>query len=105
MFRRWILRILPTAATCILSIASRSAIRVAGQASSTTLSEPPRVLLQVVNRHVTVGNKIPSTYLKVLSDGTVQCEAIDNRGLGAVRKAQLSPSQLRKSHPFSMIPG
>ena len=104
MFRRWLLRILPLQ-TCILLMASMSSVRVAGQPSSTTPSEPPRVLLQVVNRHFTVGKKIPSTYLKVLSDGTVQCEAIDNREVGAVRKAQLSPSELAQITSVLNEPG
>ncbi len=34
------------------------------------------VVLEVINRHFTVGKKIPSVYLRVLSDGTAECHTL-----------------------------
>jgi hypothetical protein len=31
------------------------------------------IILEVINRHFTVGQKIPSVYLRVFSDGTAEC--------------------------------
>jgi hypothetical protein len=36
----------------------------------------PRLILEVINRHFTVGRKIPSMYLRVYSDGTAECHTI-----------------------------
>lgn len=93
MFRRWILLIARISVTCIL-LTPVSTVRAVVQASSTKLSETPRVLLQVVNRHFTVGKRIPSNYLKVFSDGTVECQAIDKHDGDAVRKTQISPNEV-----------
>jgi hypothetical protein len=35
----------------------------------------PKVILEVINRHFTVGKKIPSIYLRVFSDGSAECHA------------------------------
>jgi hypothetical protein len=40
-----------------------------GQQSSSSR----RVILEVVNKHFTVGRQIPSVYLRVYSDGTLEC--------------------------------
>jgi hypothetical protein len=34
-----------------------------------------KVILEVMNRHFTVGKKIPSIYLRVFSDGSAECHA------------------------------
>jgi hypothetical protein len=34
-----------------------------------------KVILEVINRHFTVGKKIPSIYLRVFSDGSAECHA------------------------------
>ena len=94
MFRRSTLLIIRMSVTWILLTASASVVCAVGQTSSTKLSEPPRVLLQVVNRHFTVGKRIPSDYLKVFSDGTVECQEIDNQYLDAVKKTQIGPNEL-----------
>lgn len=33
----------------------------------------PRLILEVINRHFTVGKKIPSVYLRVYENGTAEC--------------------------------
>ena len=96
------MRIPHTGATWILLMFSLSSIRIAGQASKP--SEPPRVLLHVVNRHFTVGKKIPSNYLKVLSDGSVESEAIDEREAD-VKKAHLTASELSQITSVLNDPG
>jgi hypothetical protein len=42
-------------------------------ATVTTNSDTPKPLLEVINRHFTMGKRIPSVYLRVFSDGTVEC--------------------------------
>jgi len=32
-----------------------------------------KLVLEVINRHFTVGKKVPSIYLRVFSDGTAEC--------------------------------
>lgn len=61
-------------------------------------SELPKLLLRVVNRHFTVGKRIPSDYLKVFSDGSVECHAIKfgEHDEDDVKKGQLSPDELAK---------
>src|SRR2546423_5758860 len=58
----------------------------------------PKVVLQVVNRHFTVGKQIPSDYLKVFSDGSVECHAVksDEHDKDDIRKAQLSKDEFMK---------
>src|SRR5579862_7433496 len=99
---RWILRIARISVTCILLTGSMSVVQAVSQTSSTKLSKPPRVLRQVVNRHFTVGKRIPSNYLKLFSDGTVECQEIDKHDLEGVKKTQMSRTNLRKSSPYSM---
>jgi hypothetical protein len=59
-------------------------------------SQLPRPVLRVVNRHFTVGKRIPSEFLKVFTDGSVECHAIDfgGRDKDGVKKGQLSPNEL-----------
>jgi hypothetical protein len=55
-------------------------------------------LLRIVNQHLTVGKRIPSDFVKLFSDGTVECHAVkfwDEED--AVKKAQLSPDELAKA--------
>jgi hypothetical protein len=61
-------------------------------------SHLPKLLLRVVNRHFTVGKRIPSDYLKVFSDGSVECHAIKfgEHDEDDVKKGQLSPDDLAK---------
>ena len=61
-------------------------------------SDLPKLLLRVVNRHFIVGKRIPSDYLKVFSDGSVECHAIkfEEHDEFDVKKGQLSPAELAK---------
>ena len=51
---------------------------VSGQTSQAVRksSEPRALILEVINRHFTVGEKIPSTYLRIYSDGTAECHTL-----------------------------
>lgn len=78
---------------CLLALCF-SCVQAAGQ----TASNAPTLLLRVVNRHFTVGKRIPSDFLKVFSDGTVECHAVKfgKHDEDAVKKTQLSPADLAK---------
>lgn len=58
----------------------------------------PKLLLRVVNRHFTVGKRIPSAYLMVFSDGSVECHALKfgRQDKDDVKKMQLSAEELAK---------
>jgi hypothetical protein len=43
------------------------------QRGGTVDAASPQVILEVTNRHFTVGKKIPSVYLRVYADGTAEC--------------------------------
>ena len=87
----------------LLAFLASSALLLPLQARTT--SEPQRssspdgeVILEVVNNHFTIGQKIPSVYLKLLSDGTAECHTLQftgrderivkRRTLNAVRLAE-----------------
>ena len=59
----------------------------------------PTVILEVVNNHFTVGRKIPSIYLRLFSDGTAECHALDSteHEQGTVRKGRLTPNDFEKT--------
>jgi len=60
--------------------------------------EHHKLLLRVVNRHFTVGKRIPSAYLKVFSDGSVECHAVKfgEHDKDDVKKMQLSADEFAK---------
>jgi hypothetical protein len=65
-----------------------------------TIIGPPngssaQVMLEVINRHFIVGKKIPSVYLRVFSDHTVECQLqnIYGEGTDIVRKKVLTPKE------------
>jgi hypothetical protein len=45
---------------------------VSGQSPSSS----PKIILQVINKHCTMGRTIPSLYLRVFSNGTVECHKV-----------------------------
>lgn len=53
------------------------------------------VILEVINRHFTVGKKIPSVFLRVSSDRTVECHPLSYTGedTGVVKKKILRPKE------------
>lgn len=55
------------------------------------------VILQVMNYHFTMGRKIPSVFLKVLSDGTVECNSLRATGPEAdvTKKKVLTPVEFQ----------
>jgi len=69
-----------------------------GQTAGQTGSNAPTLLLRVVNRHFTVGKRIPSDFVKVFSDGTVECHAVKfgKHDEDSVKKTQLSRAELAK---------
>jgi hypothetical protein len=62
----------------ILVLGVLSPLVVNGQTSQAARkpNAPRTLILEVVNRHFTVGEKIPSTYLKIYSDGTAECHTL-----------------------------
>jgi hypothetical protein len=53
-----------------------------------------RLILEVINRHFTVGRKIPSVYLRVYSDGLVECHTVKYwHEVDSVKKATLSSQE------------
>ncbi len=44
-----------------------------GAAESNGADHGRKLILEVINRHFTMGKKIPSAYLRVFSDGTAEC--------------------------------
>jgi len=58
----------------------------------------PRVVLEVLNKHFTVGLKIPSVYLRVFSDGRAECYTVRYTGEepNVVKKKALTPDELGK---------
>jgi hypothetical protein len=55
------------------------------------------LILEVINKHNTMGRKIPSVYLRVFSDGTVECHEEKWRGqeTNFVKKKRLAPEELK----------
>jgi len=68
---------------------------------------PPRVILEVINRHFTMGRKIPSVYLRVFSDGTAECRTVRYTGDEAeiVKKEKLSQEELERLESLIDNPG
>ncbi len=55
------------------------------------------IILEVINKHFTMGRQIPSVYLRVLSDGTVECHALRyNREPDVIKKKSLTPDEFSK---------
>jgi hypothetical protein len=64
--------------------------------SSAKSGSSPRIILEVINKHFTMGHKIPSVYLRVYSDGTAECHTVRFTGDEAenVKKEKLGPEEL-----------
>jgi hypothetical protein len=79
------------------------ALLVAG-ASHTLLSQtrneahPGQVILDVTNYHVTMGRRIPSLYLRVFADRTIECHSLRYSGKEptVVKKKVLSDKEFRE---------
>jgi hypothetical protein len=59
---------------------------------------PPRTILEVINKHFTIGLEIPSVYLRVFSDGTAECHTVRYTGHEAdvVKRKALPSDELSK---------
>jgi len=57
-----------------------------------------QVILEVINRHFTVGKKIPSVYLRVFSDRTVECHPLSYAGEEPdfAKKKVLTPGEFER---------
>lgn len=56
-----------------------------------------KLILEVINSHFTVGRKIRSTYLRVFSDGRVECHTIKYwNEADSVKKSTLSAQELQE---------
>jgi hypothetical protein len=68
----------------------------------TTIESPDdssgQVILEVINRHFTVGQKIPSLYLRIFSDRTVECHPLSYTGkeADAANKKYLRPEGFKR---------
>ena len=65
----------------LFGISSALLLPLSGQNSNESQRPPSsdgneKVILEVVNNHITVGRRIPSVYLKLFSDGTAECHAL-----------------------------
>lgn len=57
----------------------------------------PKLILEVINSHFTVGEKIPSIYLRTYSDGTVECHTIKYwNETDSVKKSKLTKQELQQ---------
>ena len=58
----------------------------------------PQIILEVINKHFTIGLKIPSVYLRVFSDGIAECHTVRYTGHEAdvVKRKALNPDELIK---------
>jgi hypothetical protein len=59
---------------------------------------PATPVLEVINRHFTVGKRIPSVYLKVFSDRTAECHTLAYSGMEPefARKTTLAPDEFER---------
>jgi hypothetical protein len=75
--------------------------------SSAKSDSSPRIILEVINRHFTMGRKIPSVYLRVFSDGTAECHTVKYAGDEAeiVKKEKLTQEELRGLKTLIDTPG
>jgi hypothetical protein len=57
-----------------------------------------QVILEVKNKHFTVGRKIPSVYLRVFSDRSVECHSLKYTGdeVDIVKKKTLTPDEFER---------
>lgn len=56
----------------------------------------PKLILEVINKHFTVGRKIPSVYLRVYADGVVECHTVKYWDeVDSVKKATLNTHELQ----------
>jgi hypothetical protein len=65
---------------------------------SAVSGSPATPILVVINRHFTVGRKIPSIYLKVLSDRAAECHtlAYSGREREVAKKKTLAPDEFER---------
>jgi hypothetical protein len=57
----------------------------------------PQIILEVINKHFTMGLQIPSVYLRVFSDGTADCHALRyGRELDVVKRKTLTSDEFSK---------
>lgn len=67
----------------------------------------PTPVLDVINRHFTIGEKIPSVYLRVLSDRTAECHTLAFSGHepNVVKKKTLAPEEFKRLTELLNDPG
>ncbi len=95
-------------AFCITAIGALSPVR--GQTSASSGNPPlpsktTEVLLEVVNRHFTIGKKIPSVYLRLFSDGTAECHTMNSGEKDAVKIKHLQPKEFAEVQTVLNQPG
>jgi hypothetical protein len=88
---RNVLLALVGAGACLCDVSGQTTIEPSDDSSAP-------VLLEVINRHFTVGKKIPSVFLIVSSDRTVQCHSWTpvREDTGVVKKTVLTPKEFEE---------
>jgi hypothetical protein len=86
--RHFFLLILLEASSLTFLVPGKSS---AGPANAQKSEPHTQVILEVINRHFTVGRKIPSVYLNVFSDGTAECHTVKYSGeeMNTIKKKTL----------------
>ncbi len=92
----WIMTFLPRALLALL-VSGAVSLGLSGEKSSPSA----KLILEVINRHFTVGRKIRSVYLRVYSDGTAECHTVKYTGHETddrpdiVKQKTLAPGELQ----------
>jgi len=72
----WTMKFLPRALLALLVSGAAVSLGISGAKSGSS----SKLILEVVNRHFTMGRKIRSMYLRVYSDGTAECHTVKYTG-------------------------
>jgi|SRR5690242_2709215 hypothetical protein len=73
---RWTMKFLPRALLALLVSSAAVSLGVSGAKSGSS----SKLILEVVNKHFTMGRKIRSVYLRVYADGTAECHTVKYTG-------------------------
>lgn len=80
--------------TSLVTLLSLAALNVVAWLQESGASSRP--ILEVINKHFTVGRKIPSVYLRIYSDGVVECHTVKYWDeVDSVKKSTLTSQELQ----------
>jgi hypothetical protein len=95
---RWPMKFLPRALLALLVSGAAVSLGASGAKSGSS----SKLILEVVNRHFTMGRKIRSVYLRVYSDGTAECHTVKytghetDDGPDIAKQKALAPGELQR---------